>query len=215
MTDSQSFGKRRKSPEGKRARKRDLLEAARALFVEQGYERTSISAIVKRAGVAQGTFYLYFDKKQQVLVSLRGHVLAEYVRAFERVLARPSPPDTRLVDGVRALARVTKKNRELLGVIRQATTGEETEQVWLEGRATLAAPLAALIEEGQGAGVFGVDDPRLAAHLALALFDDLLYESLVYKRPAGPRIIERAGLRFLLRGLGVAPDRIDALVSGR
>lgn len=214
MTDSQSFGKRRHSPEAKRARKRDLLEAARELFVEQGYEATSVANIVARAGVAQGTFYLYFDHKQHLLVHLRGHILEDYVRAFEAVLGRTEPPDARLVNGVGALARVTKRHRALLGVIRGATSGEETERVWIEGRSTLAAPLGALIAEGVQAGAFEVDDPELAAHFALALFDDLLYEALVYRRPAGPRITQRRGVRFLLRGLGAKPERIDALVPG-
>ncbi|SDN80826.1 TetR/AcrR family transcriptional regulator [Acetanaerobacterium elongatum] len=44
-----------------------LIEAARYLFVEQGIQNTSIDAIVKRANVAKGTFYLYFEDKDDIL----------------------------------------------------------------------------------------------------------------------------------------------------
>lgn len=212
MTDSQSFGKRRRSDEGRKARREDLLRAARELFEERGYEKTTVAAIVERAGVAQGTFYLYFEGKQKVLVHLRARVLDDLVRAFADADDENAAADERLVAGVGALARITKRDRTLLRVIRQATSGEETELVWIKGRETLAAPLGRLIRDGVSDGRFEVDDPDLAAYLALVLFDDLLYEAVVFKKPAGPRRTQRVGLRFLLRGLGVKAARIEALV---
>lgn len=47
-----------------------LLEAAFALFLEKGTEQTTIDQIVKRAGLAKGTFYLYFQDKQHLLQRL-------------------------------------------------------------------------------------------------------------------------------------------------
>lgn len=44
-----------------------LLEAARYLFIENGIQNTSIDAIVQRANVAKGTFYLYFHDKDALL----------------------------------------------------------------------------------------------------------------------------------------------------
>lgn len=43
-----------------------LLEAARAVYREKGYEAASVAEIAKRAGRAHGTFYLYFDNKQDI-----------------------------------------------------------------------------------------------------------------------------------------------------
>lgn len=53
-----------------RARRREILEAAAALFAEQGYQRTSVKEIADRAGIAPGTIYLYFDSKGELLVGL-------------------------------------------------------------------------------------------------------------------------------------------------
>lgn len=52
-----------KSPQ---ERKQEIIEAALELFMSQGYEKTSISMIVERVGVAQGLFYYYFKSKEDV-----------------------------------------------------------------------------------------------------------------------------------------------------
>ncbi len=61
--------------EGKRAQKKlikenKLLEAAYNLFIEKGITATAIDEIVKKAGVAKGTFYLYFKDKEDILEKL-------------------------------------------------------------------------------------------------------------------------------------------------
>jgi len=48
-------------------RRTEILDAAEALFSEAGYEKTAVSDIVRKVGVAQGTFYYYFASKEAVL----------------------------------------------------------------------------------------------------------------------------------------------------
>ena len=52
-----------KSPEVRRKELRDISEQ---LFLEKGYEQTMVSDIVRKADVAQGTFYYYFKSKEAV-----------------------------------------------------------------------------------------------------------------------------------------------------
>ncbi|KRA23667.1 TetR family transcriptional regulator [Microbacterium sp. Root61] len=47
-----------------------LLEAAEAVFADQGYHEASIVKITERAGIGLGTFYLYFDSKQSIFEAL-------------------------------------------------------------------------------------------------------------------------------------------------
>lgn len=54
---------------GRRTRRR-LLDAAEIVFAEHGYHDASIVRIVERAGVAQGTFYIYFRSKQEIFEEL-------------------------------------------------------------------------------------------------------------------------------------------------
>ena len=60
-----------------------LLASAESVFGEQGYEQTSISAITRAAGVAQGTFYIYFPSKHAVFVKL----IEEFQRGVRAHLA--------------------------------------------------------------------------------------------------------------------------------
>ena len=62
-----------------------LLEAAEQVFAEQGVVGTRIEDISKRAGVAVGTLYNYFEDRDQLFAALMGRRRAELVRSLEAV----------------------------------------------------------------------------------------------------------------------------------
>src|SRR3954452_24523879 len=62
-------GKAPRTPRGERTL-RKILDAAREEFGERGYSDTSIVGITQRAGVALGTFYTYFDSKEELFRAL-------------------------------------------------------------------------------------------------------------------------------------------------
>ena len=208
VTTSQSTSSRGLDPQ-KRQR---FLDIARRRFIADGYTRTSISAIVREAGVAQGTFYLYFKSKEQLLGHLRREVLIDYLAALKAGSDGEGPADARLLAGVAAIHDRVHHHRDLVRVFRQAATGEESEVQVLQGRQSLVRPLAALIEDGLKDGSFAVDDPSLSAHFVISLLANLLYEVLTYDKPAGPEAVTLHASRFLLRALGAQPARIDALI---
>ena len=57
------------------AARKNLLEAGRHLFAEQGYHAASIQEIAARAGTASGAFYTYFRSKRQLLIVLMNELL--------------------------------------------------------------------------------------------------------------------------------------------
>lgn len=71
-TDDQSAASAGKTPRTERGRKtlRAILDAAAIEFGERGFHETSISGITRRAGVALGSFYTYFDSKDAVFRAL-------------------------------------------------------------------------------------------------------------------------------------------------
>jgi AcrR family transcriptional regulator len=195
------------------SRRRELVATAKRLFLERGFAQTSVSAIVREAGVAQGTFYLYFKSKQALLPYLRAEVLGHYLRAFEESTQdQAERADARLVAALTRIHTIMREQVSLVRVLREATSSEELEQIWLEGRETLSRPLAELVTTGRRDGSFEVDDDRMAAHLGLALLDDLLFESLVWQRPAPPAQTLCYATRFLLRALGCTAARVNQLV---
>jgi AcrR family transcriptional regulator len=68
MADTRSLPPPRTS-RGRRTRQR-LLDAAEHVFGRDGFHRASIVEITREAGVAQGTFYLYFTSKESLFVEL-------------------------------------------------------------------------------------------------------------------------------------------------
>ena len=211
VTGSQSRLARGLDPD----KQRRFMDIARRRFVADGYARTSISAIVREAGVAQGTFYLYFKSKEQLLGHLRREVLIDYLDALKAGSAGEGAADTRLLAGLDAIHDRVQHHRDLVRVFRQAATGEESEVQVIQGRRSLARPLAALIRDGQDDGSFSVDDAELSAHFVISLLANLFYEALTYDEPAGPALVTLHASRFLLRALGAQLDRIDALVPLR
>lgn len=62
--------------------RRKILDAAAALFLENGFENTTIMQIVERANIVKGTFYQHFQTKMELLVVLERQVGSERVRAL-------------------------------------------------------------------------------------------------------------------------------------
>lgn len=102
------------------ATRRRLLEAAEAVFAEQGYHEASIVKITERAGIGLGTFYLYFDSKQSIFESL---VLDLNQRVRRAMAEEMGVAGTRL-DAERAgfagFFRFTAEHPALYRVVREA-----------------------------------------------------------------------------------------------
>ncbi len=78
--------KRQQDREEKRA---ELLAEARRLFIEHGYEATSMAALARAAGVAGNTIYWYFTDKDDVLVAVLDAVLGDVLAEYEQVATAP------------------------------------------------------------------------------------------------------------------------------
>ena len=79
-----------KAANNKQQKRDSLLESAFSLFINNGFNKTSISDIVNSAGVAKGTFYLYFKDKYDI----RNHLIAHkanqvFQAAYTEMLTHP------------------------------------------------------------------------------------------------------------------------------
>jgi AcrR family transcriptional regulator len=76
------------------ARRQQLLTAATAVFAEHGFRASGITEIVRTAGVARGTFYLYFESKAQVFLAIADDFYDRLELAIEQGGALPTPAAT-------------------------------------------------------------------------------------------------------------------------
>jgi AcrR family transcriptional regulator len=106
----------------KQQRRESMLIAARTLFVERGYSRTTMDAIAELAGVGVATVYTYFTNKEGVFAALARMDMTELKEAGEAALAEP-PADP--VAAVRKLLDVYIRVRDYISfdVMREFSLG--------------------------------------------------------------------------------------------
>jgi AcrR family transcriptional regulator len=109
---------------GQRTRQK-LVEAAEVVFGEKGFERASISDLTREAGVALGTFYVYFPDKQALLVEVvdgLGARLRDELKRATRGLSRRLDVER---EGFRAFFAFVTRHRLLYRVVRQSEFVDE------------------------------------------------------------------------------------------
>jgi AcrR family transcriptional regulator len=112
--DGRTLGRR-----GARTRTR-LLEAAEDVFAQIGYHEASIVKITEAAGVAMGTFYLYFRSKKEIFDELLRDLNRRVRHAMSEASTQGSTRLEQEVLGFQAFFRFTAEHPGLYRVIRQA-----------------------------------------------------------------------------------------------
>ncbi len=78
-----------------------ILEAAVRSFARTGYHRTRVADIAREAGVADGTVYIYFESKEDILVSLFQSLMNNFVKGLLSALAQCPDADEKLKTVIR------------------------------------------------------------------------------------------------------------------
>lgn len=89
--------------DAKQQRREQILAAASEVFAEKGYHSASISEVIVRAGIARGTFYLYFTSKHNVLEAILDNVLSTLRARIMPIEVGPEarPPNVQLHENIR------------------------------------------------------------------------------------------------------------------
>jgi AcrR family transcriptional regulator len=80
---------RNKRPQAAEEKRAEIVAAARRLFIQDGYDATSMSRLAKEAGVAANTIYWYFADKDDVLIAVLTSVMADVWPQYERIASHP------------------------------------------------------------------------------------------------------------------------------
>ncbi|MCP4570999.1 MAG: TetR family transcriptional regulator [bacterium] len=188
----------------RREKKQRILDAAVIEIARRGYHATTVAMIARRAGVADGTIYLYFQHKEEILSSLFERAMGRFIAAGRERLQTVTGAKERLraivelhlglVGGDRDLAIITqvelRHSLHFLEALSRAQVGE------------YLAVIADIVEEGRREGVFraGVD-PVFAAKAIFGVLDEMATDWVLSRRNTRleSRADEVAG--FLLAGL--------------
>jgi AcrR family transcriptional regulator len=212
MTDSQSCVRRfvvataTRAAERRESRRGALVDAAFGVFMEKGVAASSVDDIVDAAGVAKGTFYLYFQTKDDAINAVAERVVDGVVQVFETAAATPglSPVDRLLtLGGSVGQVGAEPNERELIDVLHRPENRPIHDRLMERVVARLIATVESIVSDGITEGQFAQQDPHLAAGFALATFTSL--HDLV-GHEADVKDVASELNAFILRGLGHTGD---------
>jgi AcrR family transcriptional regulator len=157
--------RRRLHPE---ARKLEIVEAAERLLQAHG-SRVRVEDVVREAGVAKGTFFLYFPTWDDLLETVRDRLVSEFDAAHPLPNEVDGPVDWPAVMDSLAVAYIDFASARQ-GIGQALFHSDFTERRPLAYSGVLR--LTAIIRAGQEAGAFGPVDPEPTARLLFAAIDE-------------------------------------------
>jgi TetR/AcrR family fatty acid metabolism transcriptional regulator len=187
-----------------------ILQAATRVFARKGYFGARVSEIARRAGVADGTIYLYFKSKEDILVALFDEVMAEHLERGRRELDSIRGAAPRLQAIAEHHLRLFGENPDLAVVfqveLRQSTKFlERFTASWLQDYFSV---ISGVIEEGQREGALRADLPRkLATKAFFGILDEMVTSWILGRRDYDLSRLAAPVVDLFLRGLA-APGAV-------
>jgi TetR/AcrR family fatty acid metabolism transcriptional regulator len=161
-------------PQSKRER---ILRAATDVFAQSGYFNAKVSDIARAAGVADGTIYLYFDGKEDLLTSIFREHTRNYLQSLERDLANVNRPEERVRIAIRHHLETLGRDRSL-AIVAQVELRHSLKFMALLSHQEIADYLNILrkiVEQGQTDGVFRRSlHPQLVAKAVFGIVDEMV-----------------------------------------
>ncbi len=203
MSD-ETDGRVRRGVETREARRAQILDSALAVFARRGFHATSVSDLVEAAGVARGTFYLYFDGKEALFLELLDDLTAHLRSNVVGVdLTRGSMEEQLQATVVRVL-RTLVDNRPLTRILFREAVGlnEAVDERLAAFDTELHGYVATALRVGAAAAVVRELDPAVSAMMVIGGLREVVRRYVVASDdPFDVDRVARSVLDHHLRGL--------------
>ncbi len=173
-----------------------LIAAARRLFAAKGVEATTVAEIAAEADVAVGSFYNYFETKDELLAALMEGAVSDQLGALQARQAAVTDPAEAISVAHRHLVRLATEEPDLAWLI------VRFEVPFRVCSAALGGPARRDIRDGLESGRFRIGDPEVALQASGGALFAVLHGILVGQLGPGAAVDHAAGV---LRSLGVDP----------
>ena len=162
-----------KDPEERRS---ELIDTAERLFLEGGYENTTVSDIVKEVKVAQGTFYYYFASKQDILDAVIEREIDEPERDVIRIAYGEGDAATKLKAVANVILNFQTAKRGLIEHVHEESNAIMHEKMERRIIARLAPTISEVVEDGVSEGLMRTDYPEETAEFMIAAIIFLFHQ---------------------------------------
>ncbi len=207
-----------------KTRKQELIEAGIQLFAEQGYHRTTVSDIVQRADVAQGTFYHHFESKKAFFLSL----IQEFFELIEEALVA-ADLNTReaqtvadiayqIHDVIARILRVYKQNATLARIFLREAVGLDPDfaDAWETFTQHLAVVAELALADAIERGLLPEQNSQVISYCIVGMVERVAYHWLSQDTTVNIDDIASAVARFELLGIaGRASPQIEQTLNGK
>jgi AcrR family transcriptional regulator len=163
-------------------RRQQILLSAREVFARRGYHQATIDDIVANAGVARGTYYLYFEDKRAVFSDLIDRFSARLTMAIVTIHT-DDPGRTvgeQVRQNIRAVIGTCLADRTMTKILFTDATGIDADfdRKLLTFYDTVVQLLTESLKEGQRLGIVADGEPRVLAYLSIGAIKELLYQAV-------------------------------------
>jgi TetR/AcrR family transcriptional regulator, fatty acid metabolism regulator protein len=152
-----------------------IIDAAVVVIAENGYHQAQVSKIAKQAGVADGTIYLYFKNKEDILISLFQEKMGYFVEKIEEGIAGKEKAVEKLLTLVESHFRMLSEDPHL-AIVTQLELRQSNKDLRLKINEVLKGYLKVvekILIEGKENGEFsGSLDVRLARQMIFGTIDE-------------------------------------------
>ena len=181
-----------------------ILRAAIRVFARSGFFNSKVADVAREAGVADGTVYLYFKNKDDILVSIFNHVMDEALGAGRKRLDEIGDPREKLKRIVHAHLDCLGRDRDL-AIVFQVELRSSTkfmEQFSATKVSDYLDLIRSVIEEGQRAGVFRKGlNTTIAAKVLFGALDEMTTNWVLSRRRYSLVSTADSVIDLLLNGL--------------
>jgi TetR/AcrR family transcriptional regulator, fatty acid metabolism regulator protein len=170
---------------GSTGKRESILRAATRVFARNGYFNSKVADIARAAGVADGTVYLYFKSKEEILHSIFDQNMAEALAADRKLIGKLRDPREKLRRIATLHLERLGADRDLAVVFQVELRGSTKfmEEFSAAGFAEYLGLLRAIFEEGQRAGVFRKGlNAKVAAKIFFGALDEMATNWIISKR---------------------------------
>ncbi|KAA0964126.1 TetR/AcrR family transcriptional regulator [Streptococcus cristatus] len=146
-----------------------ILDSAQKLFIEQGFDQTSIAQLLEVTQIARGTLYYYFSSKEEIMDAIIERSVAQAFSKAELLASKKEGSILeRLMGALLALNLHQEQGQEILAHLHQpqnALLHEKTNQILLERGPQILLPI---IEDALAKGEMKTDFPLESLEMLLA-----------------------------------------------
>jgi len=153
-----------------------ILQAAVKVFARKGFYQSKVSEIAREAEVADGTIYLYFHNKDDILINLFEVEMTKVIDEMRSQIAKETDPRKKIEQFARTHMGIVKKNKELAEVLQVEVRQSSKFMKEYDNRkfTQYLNLISEIIVEGQGKGLFRQNiNPVIAKRAFFGAIDEL------------------------------------------